>query len=1052
MLRSNFRNVLLCSAAIAAIHNSPAFADTTVSDDSEEALATSSAGDVTIGEDVVLEVDGSDPLTLDSDNAITIEEGAYVIADDADGRNGILIESGTDGTLLNDGIITVLEDFVPEDEDANSRPDDAIAQATDRTGILVNATEGTIVNDEDGYIAVEGLNSAGIRFADGWSGSFDNIGSIYVVGDNSVGIATGDIDTDFLVGGTVKVVGEGAQALVVDGDVDGSLTIDGTLTKAYSYTNDDGDTFTLSRSQLRTSAAAVEITGSVTDGILVDAPPLDLDDENDDEDGDGIDDDDETTGYINSYGESPAFLIGGEDDISIGGGTTRDGTYSLGIDGTIYASGYYSGFDAVAVEIGGQGGTVDLTDGISIGGTVKATTQDSSAIGLLINEGANVPELYVSGSLSAVLSSTGEGSVVALQDLSGTLSLVENTGSITVTGAAEDETIALDLSGNTSGVTILQYLNDVDAESYAEELEDEDYDPADPTIYARITGDILTGSGDDLIDASTGIIKGDSYLGAGDDTIHLSGNSEYDGDIFAQSGLFTMTMANTSQFSGMLDVAGETASLTLADEAIFSGSTANSGLLSAYVEGGLLQAAEDGTITLDNLSVSSDGSIGIVVDADDGTNSTFAVNTASFEEGAGVDVEINDVLGAEGSYVVLTADEMSGQDGVTLVADDVPLIYDVQLSNDLNSITVEIAHKTAEDLGLNKAQTASYDAILSTAANDSYLEASILQAEDIEGLQTQFNEFLPDYAGGVFDFVTRSSRLATRRLSDDIGNYDEWQAGIWLEAIGFKAKNDDGETAAYDSSGWGISGGWERKLGEHYLGISGSYTMGGVDTGDYQAVDIGKYELAAHWRMHSENLAAFARLGFISASMDMATSFTGTVDDTDFTYDSSGDWSGHGYTGMIGGSYGFDVAESLTLRPKIVADYYRFKEKGYTTTSDSDALVLEVAGRTSDVTTVNTSLVASYQLQHRAARYQPMTFELEGGYRSVIAGKLGSVTASFEDGDSFTLSPASLKGGWNTEARLRAGGWDHVWLLAGGVEQVSGDFGFTARGTLNIAF
>ena len=102
--------------------------------------------------------------------------------------------SGTAGTLSNAGGILVVEDFVPEDDDEDGKPDGAIANATGRTGVQVASTLGSLENT--GTIYVEGLDSAGIRFANGWSGDFDNSGTIYVVGDNSVAIATGDIATD----------------------------------------------------------------------------------------------------------------------------------------------------------------------------------------------------------------------------------------------------------------------------------------------------------------------------------------------------------------------------------------------------------------------------------------------------------------------------------------------------------------------------------------------------------------------------------------------------------------------------------------------------------------------------------------------------------------------------------------------------------------------------------------------------------------------------------------------------------------------------------------
>ncbi|WP_066557712.1 autotransporter outer membrane beta-barrel domain-containing protein [Croceicoccus bisphenolivorans] len=1042
--------LLICSSAITLCCISVSRADTTVNGDRSAPLSTSSAGDVTIAADATLDVTGSDPLTLDDNSTITIEEDGAVHADDADARNGINVAAGTNGSIVIDGVLRVEEDFVPDDDDGDGKPDGPIAQASDRTGISVNSSSGSITNE--GVIYVEGLNSAGIRFQDGWSGEFDNTGSITVVGDGSVGIVTGDVATDFSVGGSVSSVGANSQVLLIDGDVSGRVIIDGSLTKRNSYTNDDGGTYTLSRSQLRAVAPAVEVTGSVANGILIDAPPINTDDDNDDEDGDGIDDSEETTGSITSYGESPALLIGGADDIVIGGGQTRDGTYSLGVDGTINAYGSYSTFDATAVVIGGEGGSVDLSSGISVGGTIRATTPDASALALLINDGANVPDLYVSGQISAVISSTGEGSAIAVRDLSGTLSQIDNTGAIIVSGAAEDETIALDLSNNTTGVTILQYLNEIDAEAYAEELEDEDYDPDSPTIYARITGDILTGSGNDLIEASTGTIRGDVWLGDGDDQMILSGNADFAGDLYAEAGDFSLSMSDSARFDGLVDVAGGQATLFIADNAIFSGTTANSAQMSATVTGGLLQVADGESMVLDTLDVSSGGRIGVILDGDSQTSSNFVVNTATFATGSGLDVEIDDILGAEGTYTVLTANTLTGASELTLDAGELPLLYSASLATDATTIAVSVERRTAEELGLTKPQTAAFDAMLATAATNSYLERSLLQAEDIGELQHQIDQLLPDYNGGIFDFVARSSALSARRITDTVGYYDEWPIGIWVEPLIFRgSKNGDG-TAGYKNDGWGVSGGWERRLGGMYLGLSGSWISGSVDTGDYQSTDVSKYEVAGHWRMQNGNFNAFARAGYYWAKMDFSGTFNGAIDGDEFSYGSASDWSGKGYTALAGASYGFDVSTSLSLRPKVVLEYYQLDEKGYETSADTDALALYVEGRSSDRTTVTPSMILGYRLENEPASHHPLTIEFEAGYQSILSGGLGSVTANFEDGESFTIEPSDMSGGWTTEARIRSGAWDGAWQIAVGAQQTDGDVDLSARISINVAF
>lgn len=1059
--RRKVSKIAVSVLAIAASY--PLHAQTSVGTDSNTALQTSTAGNITIADEVELEVDGATPLTIDSNNTISIGEDALVIADDANGRSGVVIASGTNGTLTNDGSILVLEDFIPADDDGDGRPDGQIAEATGRTGILVNSTTGTIEITDNGLVSVEGLGARGIAFADGWSGQFDNDGTIYVLGDNSQGISTGDINGDLTVSGAVTAVGSGAQSLVVGGDVDGRLIIDGTLVKSANFTTDAGVTYALSRSALRVAQPNVHITGDVSGGILIDAPPIDTSSSNTDEDGDGVLDSDETTGAISSYGESPAMVIGSASDIVIGSGTTRDGSYSLGIDGSINAYGHYSTFDATGVVIGGQGGTVDMAGGISVGGLLAASTPDSAATALLINQGANVPRLYISGSVMASISSPGEGSAVAVRDLSGTLTQVDNTGFITVSGAAEDETVALDLSHTSADVSIRQYLNELDAEAYADELEDEDYDPSDPTIYAQIRGDILTGSGDDLLDVSTGIIRGDTYLGAGDDRVILSGNAQYIGEITPGSGDFTLTLSDTAQFSGNLDAGGRAMDVSISDDAIFSATTQNAANLAIDLDGGLLQAPDGETVSFGSLDAATGSMIGIVVDSEAGTSSTFVIANANFATGTLVDIDVDQLLGADGTYRVLTSGNLTGAGNLSLATEELPLLYVAQLRTLSNAVEIDLRHKTATELGLTGGAAAAYEPVLALAAEEDYLSASFLALLDTESLTEQIDQLLPAYHGGVLDFVTRSSRLANRRFAEGIGRFRDWPVGLWVEALYFTGSQDDAATADTSHSGYAIAGGWERRFGDLFFGASGHWASGSIDTADYQTTDIGKYEGGLHARIDSGPFQAFARGGYYTVTMDGSNSFTGDVsvvageDEDDestgqFTYTSTAEWSGRGYTGALGASYAFDYNNHLTLRPAVVLDYFQLEEDGYTTESSSDTINLTVASRSSDVLSAMPSLTASYRLGRTRDEEQPLTAELEAGYRTILGGNVGSLVTNFEDGESFTLVPADLQGGWSAEARLLAGGWFHTWQIAVGAQQTGGGIDMSTRLMMNVAF
>lgn len=1042
-----------------ALAAGPALAATTVSTATTAPLATSTAGDVTVSDDGSITTASGSAITVDSSNAVTIE--GDVTANGGNDAAAVSVSAGTTSTVAvgEDAVISVTESYVPVDEDGNGIADSAIASASNRYGIHVaGAASGSILNE--GSITVEGLNSAGIAVDSDYVGDITNTGTIRVIGDNSVGISTGKVDGDVTVEGSVTVVGAGAKALAIGGDVSGTVTIQGTVAQAASYTNDNAGTTVLSRTALRTGAAAVEIAGSVAGGIVVAAPPVETDSADTDEDDDGVTDTSEGTGTVTAYGNSPAIQIGGASDIVVGGGASNSGTYSLAIDGSVTANSYYSNTAAYGVVIGGKGGDVTLTDGIGVTGTLSATTYDNAATALLINQGSTVTSLYNSGSISAVISSPGEGTARAIQDLSGTLTTIDNTGVIAVSGSSTDDMAAIDLSANTTGVTINQYLNAYDAEASADYLDDNDVD-VDPTVYAAITGRILLGSGNDTINASTGTITGNTLFGAGDDTLNLSGNTVYTGKVYFGAGTATASLADTAKFVGSMDFASQAATLSLAGSSVYAGDFANAGNLSVTVgSGSKLTGNAAGTISFGNLTVKSGGTLGVYIDTEAGTNSLVRVTNATLEDNAKITATFTELGDAEGTYTVLTADTLDIQGTLNGSDTDLPFIYSGSVTSDANNIYLSILRKTTDELGLTRSTAAAWDAVYLTAQNDSSLTQSLFQVEDSATLQKQVAGLLPDHAGGVFDAVTRADRLVARHLSDETTVFDDdFDLGAWLEPVYWRASKDAGGTAGYKSNGWGISAGYEWYTPLGNVGVSYAWLNGKVENnGGAGQLDLGQHDIGLFWRKLDGPFAAWARIGGSRISVDSTRTFTGTIDDADFTYSASGKWKGWLVSGLAGASYRFQLSDRVRVKPKLELEQFWLKENGYVESADSDAIALTVAGRTSRATTVTPTVNLYYSLGKPTRDGWPLTFQVEAGRREVVAGRLGSTTAYFNGGDSydagnaFTIRPDSLKGAWIGEASILGGGYDFTWKLSSRAEQTSSGTDLSARASLNIAF
>ncbi|MBO9518736.1 MAG: autotransporter outer membrane beta-barrel domain-containing protein [Porphyrobacter sp.] len=1074
------RTSALVTTMLTAILPGAALGATQVTSDSSVPLATSSAGDITITNEAELGVTGSNPITVDSNNSVTIDEDASVEADDSDGRAGISVQAGRTFVVQNDGTIQVLEDFVPADTDANGIADGAIAEASNRYGVRVMpgaTSSGTISNS--GTIDVEGLSSRGISVESNFVGDIVNTGSIAVQGDYSIGLETASVDGDVTIDGTVAVVGEGTQGAVLGGDISGTLSIQGAISKAASFTDDNGNSRYLSRADLRVANPVVSVGGSVAGGILIEAPPYDLNDADTDEDDDGVTDSSEATGSIDSVGESPALLIGGATDVSIGGVQGRDGVYSLAVDGTIYSTAYYSAFDSTGVVIGGQGGAVDLPYGIGVSGSIQAATVDSSATALLINQGVYVPSLSNSGTIRASVSSSGEAEVWAIRDLSGTLSTIDNSGHIQAAGSNEDLAIAIDLQANTTGVTINQYLNDIDAATKAEEEADEDYDPNNASIYTSITGDILLGSGSDLLQVSSGWIYGDTYLGSGNDRIVLLDEGNYLGTVHAGTDGFSMSVSDTASFQGTIDANGLASELTISGAGEVDAIFENADQFTVDVQGGRLIASQNKTAEFGNLNVASGGAIAVIVDGEEGTASSFVVGNATFADGSHVQAEVTSLANAAGTYRILTADTLTGLPTLDLDA-DLPIVLGGEMIVGTNTLDLTIELKTAEQLGLTSPQSAAYQAIIAATANSSTLEQSLLQVDDVPALQAQINTLLPDYAGGVFDLVTRASRMAAKHVSDNNAIYEDFPTGVWLEPIYFRGSKDAGATAGFATDGKGISGGFESNFGFGYLGVSATYTQGGITNGDLytlgteeddnltsvhsHTIDANIWELAGHWRLRTGPLYSFARISASRASLSSTRAFIGSVDGTDTTLTSTGEWKGVTYSAMAGASYSIALGQHFTLSPTAHLEYFRLDEDGYGE-DGGGAIDLVVEDRKSEALFGTTSLTGSYRFGQPDPYATPLTLEFEGGWRSVLSGELGETVAAFDgvdtdsDGDndtavgqSFTLMPDSLKGGWFTETRIRLGGYGYTWQLGVGAEQTQGDVDLSARFSFSLGF
>ena len=662
--------------------------------------------------------------------------------------------------------------------------------------------------------------------------------------------------------GTIQARGANSIGVALDGDIGGALTIQGTIASTgYRSTTAPTDASKLDADDLLQGGPALRVSGDVAGGILFDAPPANNSATDDDEDDDGIKDADEAVATVRSFGAAPAVQIGSATgDVAIGAVAGNAAGHGIVVRGLIVGSGVYSGVAASGLVIGGLGGNVTVAGGLTVTGTIGAEASNAGATALRIGNGAAVPAITNSGVIAAsggggtnpsavrailieqgasvatitnsgqisAIAAGAQGSAGAIVDLTGGLTLVENKGIISASSAqaTPESAAAIDLRANTSGAVVRQ--------------------TAAPTGQAasRISGSILFGAGDDLLDVAAGSVSGTTRFGAGADRLNLAGSATYTGIVDFGGGADTLALSGTSTLSGTL---------------------AGSAGLAVSINGGTLNLANNGTVALSSLNVAGQGAIRVNIDPTAGTSTLYDVaGTASFATGSKLVVNVTDTGAALGDHLVVNAGTLTGGANLGLDSTILPFLFAGALTaNDAaGEISLNIRRKSANELGLNRSESSAYDAVYAALSEDEGIEDAFLSVTDADAFRSTLQQMIPDHAGGAFETVTQASRATARFLADPhppIMDMGDW--GFFLQQVAWGTSTDLGDTAAYDVSGWGASGGGEIGVGNlGAFGLSLSYLLGADNDGTTtNEVNTKQLELAGYWRGEWNGVHAFAR-------------------------------------------------------------------------------------------------------------------------------------------------------------------------------------------------
>jgi len=1013
-------------------------------------------------------------VTADSTHAVT-NEGTIQITG-ASNATGIFGANGASGTITNAsaGKIVIDESYAPTDTDNDGDLDGPFAQGSNRFGIRVapgGSYTGNIVNA--GTITIEGNQSAGIALDGRLDGSLTSSGTINVTGNDSAGIRAGDVTGDVRLTGTITAQGANSVGVDLKGDIGGALSFQGAVSATgYRNPTSPADPSKLDADDLLQGGGAVRIAGNVGGGILFDAPPRDTSSTDTDEDKDGVPDAQEGTAAITSTGQAAAVTIGAADrDVVIGAlaGAGNNG-HGLVINGAIAGNGAYNGVGGNGLVIGRLGGHVSIAGGMTVNGTVSATGGNAAATAIRVGSGATMQEIRIGGTVSAtgsgnanVVSSaividagaavstvrnsgtiratqSGGGFAGGIIDRSGSVDLVENSGTISATGTdlAADHVLAIDLSANAGGATVRQTVAATGANA------------------GSITGTVLFGAGNDLLDLADGTMTGEARFGAGDNRLQLGGDAVFKGNAVFGAGADAMILAGTTSFTGKADFGGGADSLSLTGTARFTGTLVGSQGLAVSVAGGTLEIAGTGTVGLASLALSGGGTMSLNIDSAAGTNTLYQVGgTATFGADSKLLVRLDSVTEAEGHYVFLRAGSVTGAGNLTAIGTMLPFLFkgDIATTPTPGELAVDITRKSATELGLNRSQASAYDAIFAVLDEDEDVAGVYLDIVDGKAFRHTLAQMLPNHAGGLFEAVTQGSRATARILADPKAPYaamDGW--GFWLQQVGWGVSKNLGDTAAYDITGWGASGGADVRLGDvGNVGLSLAYLHGRDSDGSVEnEVNADQYEIAAYWRLTTGGLIAHARASYAMIGFDGARNFLGRTGGEAVERRSEATWDGTLWSASAGAAYELGFGR-MSLRPVALVEYYRLSEDGYTETGGGDAFDLIVAERDSDELAVTGSVAVGLNFGRQTDDSGWFRAEIEGGRRQIVGGELGATTAKFASGgNNFTLTPDARTDGWTGRVRLIGG--NQGFTIGGdfGAEEQQGHAAISFRASISL--
>jgi len=963
---------------------------------SQPAIVLDSSNDLTIEQNANIEINiptAADQGATDTPTAVLLEGGAdrnytqagsISITEDFEQENtdddpfldgGFADGSGRTGILISGASPFQGNIELTDTSSITVEGNDSFGVNLDNTPMMTQGLTGNLITG--GAINVTGDRSVGVNIGSGVTGNLENTGQIAVQGEDAQGYAVNaDVQGGFVNSGGISSTGFR------------------TITRVqFGGPNIDQGREDLTAEDLRQSGSALTISGNVDDGVLLSqilSPVIN-------NEGEAVLNDDGTPAMavtaqssISQFGSAPAILIDGSANpggISIGFVSQitdnmdpdfdEDLLFSFVNQGTISASGVFDDVDATGVSItnaeldGGfnNSGSIsvstfraavetDLTadgdgiarvlvlgdgamvDQINNSGIISATSSESieqvffdpdsplaplrvEAIAIDIGTNASVTDLINSGSITSIIVAR-DGTAVAIRDSSGALQTLTNSGIIGALGTNSDGTgeedvnldlIALDVTARGNGFTFTQIESDTEG------------------LTSQTNGDLLFGSGDDIVNIESGNINSDIDFGGGNDTLSLSGESAFVGGISNSDGI---------------------------DLSVSDNST--------------LALTSVGPINVTQATFDETSSFRPIINGETGEASTLiGSGPITFETGATINPLLQSVITdqtgiASQSFELATSNNLTVGDLSSLSEGITPFLFQSNLSlSDPNTLVVTLdlrdpaAAVEAGGLGLDPVQLAAFGQIVGDGANQTFTAGPVFEAlfatqqlgnsfaniTEAGEFYAALNQVLPEFSGAANQFVLANvdgavgavgSHLDTTRRSP------EKRGGAWLEEFFYFADRElAGQSEQYRGEGFGFTGGLDTAFGPfHAVGVSAGFSSTEVEdvVGIDEDLQVRTYTLGTYAGYENGGLSvdAFGGVGYNEFSQNRRielSSFAGAAE---------GEWAGVHANASLRAAYQIPISDKFWFRPRGSLDYLYLNEEGHTETG-TQGFRLRVDGR-----------------------------------------------------------------------------------------------------------